>query len=65
MEPTTPTTDKPCTRCGTPTGMLEAFPGHICLTCYRPIGDALARTMAAGDLAVMWGAKPARRTRRR
>lgn len=46
-----------CTDCGATVDNLEVFPGPRCLPCYTPIGDRIARTMTATDLAKMWGAK--------
>ena len=47
----------PCTKCGTRITVLEAFPGNICLECYRPIGDRIAATMTAEKLTRMWGGR--------
>jgi hypothetical protein len=44
-----------CTSCETPVHPLETFPGGICLSCYRPTGEALHRTMTAEKLTKMWG----------
>jgi hypothetical protein len=51
--------ESPCTTPGCPnvTTALDVFPGGICLDCYRPHGEALHRTMTAGKLARMWGAR--------
>lgn len=48
---------KPCAKCKAPTDTLALFPGNLCLTCWTPIGEAQFRTMTAGKLARMWGAK--------
>ena len=47
-----------CSQCGTETDPLAVFPGGLCLDCWRPIGDAEARTMTAEKLARMWGGTP-------
>jgi hypothetical protein len=46
-----------CIKCQKPVDNLEVFPGPRCLDCWRPIGEAQARTMTAGKLARMWGGR--------
>jgi len=46
-----------CTMCKNTISELAVFPGGICLDCYRPIGNALHRTMTADKLTTMWGGK--------
>jgi len=47
--------DLKCADCGRIIDVLESFPGDRCLECWRPIGDAQARTMTADKLTRMWG----------
>lgn len=47
----------PCAKCGAETDTLTIFPGGICLECYRPQGEAMARTMTAERLTAMWRGK--------
>jgi DNA-directed RNA polymerase subunit RPC12/RpoP len=54
-----------CIGCGKKVDHLEVFPGPRCLSCWEPIGMALARTMTADDLTVMWGGKPQRKKGKR
>lgn len=44
-----------CAECGDLVNPLTVFPGGRCLECWRPIGDAEARTMTAEKLTAMWG----------
>lgn len=44
-----------CKQCNAETDTLALFPGGICLDCYRPEGERVARTMTAEKLAAMWG----------
>lgn len=55
MNTTTGGTMTECTKCHAETDELAVFPGGLCLECWRPIGDAEARTMTAEKLARMWG----------
>lgn len=48
-----------CTKCGTPVGALEVFPGGLCLSCYAMTPEA-NEPITAEQLAQMWGA-PARK----
>ncbi len=53
-----------CKSCGTDVDSLAVFPGGLCLPCYRPVGERLARTMTADDLTRAWGG-PSRHSWRR
>lgn len=45
-----------CTKCNTPTGLTEFFPGNVCLACWE--NSPAGRYMPTGrELAQMWGAK--------
>jgi ribosomal protein L40E len=47
---------EPCTSCGVPTGMLERFPGGVCLSCWAKSPDG-RRMPTADELTAMWGGK--------
>lgn len=46
-----------CAKCGTHIDPLAVFPGGICLECYRPEGERIARGMTAEKLTAMWGGR--------
>jgi hypothetical protein len=43
-----------CQTCGEPLGVLEAFPGGVCLECWEASVDG-RRMPTADELTAMWG----------